>query len=194
MPPPPTTIALLLPAAPAGASAEATAAYWAPAIADAYARLHAPHAALLYIGAPAPFSTARRAATFCAAQQLLTALYALVYAHGAAHVDARVVLLAADDAPFGPVLSVAQLADLHEWDLLLVARSADGYQQQGEFLAYASSASVRVNYVPAGTEPAGAAEDAGAEPAGAAEDAGAEPADHTVVAGRCARAREARPR
>ncbi|KAA8893511.1 hypothetical protein FN846DRAFT_913959 [Sphaerosporella brunnea] len=140
--------ALLLPPSPS-ASIASSIAFWTPTIASAYARLRGP--SLLYIGVSPLFSTASRRASFAAAQKLLTALYALIYdlaaAHNAEDVDIRIVFLAEEDAAFGPVMSVEQLADLHEWDQLLCPHSDVGYLLQGQFLSSTSSPGIRVYYV-----------------------------------------------
>jgi hypothetical protein len=173
--------ALLLPPSPS-ASIQSSVSFWTPTITSAYARLRGP--SLLYIGVSPPFSTASRRASFAAAQKLLTALYALIYGlastHDAADVDARIVFLSEEDAAFGPVMSVEQLADLQEWDQLLCPRNDMGYLLQGQFLASTSSPGVRVYYVDAPT----AAGDGEEEEAAAIQEVEGE--EHTVIAGGCA--------
>ena len=172
------TTALLLPAAPTN-SVDAAIAYWKPSIVSAYARIRSPH--LLYIGVFPPFATDSRCASFDPAQKLFTALYNLIYALGvqnqAEGVDARVVLLTEDDAAFGPVMSLEQLADLLQWDMLLCPRNDQGYLLQGQFLSASTSPGVTVcYYVDAGVA------QAGGNPADLEIVDGDE---HTVVAGIC---------
>ncbi|KAA8899748.1 hypothetical protein FN846DRAFT_909478 [Sphaerosporella brunnea] len=82
-------------------------------------------------------------ASFAAAQKFLTAVYALIYDLAAADnyedVDVRIVFLSKEDAVFGPVMSVEQLADLQEWDQLLCPLSDVGYLLRGQFLSSTSS-------------------------------------------------------
>lgn len=169
--------ALLLPPSPS-ISIQSSVSFWTPTIKSAYARLRGP--SLFYIGVPPPFSTASRRASFAAAQKLLTALYALIYglsaSQDAADVDVRIVFLSEEDAAFGPVMSLEQLADLQEWDQLLCPRNDVGYLLQGQFLASASSPGVRVYYVDAPTTTGDKEE----EEAAIQE---AEGKEHTIVAG-----------
>jgi hypothetical protein len=169
--------ALLLPPSPS-TSIQSSVSFWTPTITSAYARLRGP--SLLYIGVTPPFNTTSRRASFAAAEKLLTALYALIYGlsaiHDAADVDVRIVFLSEEDAVFGPVMSVEQLADLQEWDQLLCPRNDVGYLLQGQFLASTSSPGVRVYYVDAPTK----AEDGEGGESAIREVNGEE---HTVVAG-----------
>lgn len=179
----PLTTALLLPPSP-HTSIASTLTFWTAPLTSALARpLTLP--TLLYIGVPAPFPTTPRRTTFAPAQRLLTGLYSLVYRltprpASAVPFDVRIVLLSPEDeaeASFGPVMSTDQLADLQEWDVLLVPRGEAGYQLQGAFLAATGSPGVHVYYVDAGVRaPAGEVD---AELAGAA----GEGEEHAVVAG-----------
>jgi hypothetical protein len=176
------TTALLLPSS-AGATIQSSIAFWAPTLTSAYRRLSGPN--LFYIGVRPPFSTASRRASFANAQKLLAALYALVCelatTHDAIEVDARIVFLSDEDAAFGPVMSLEQLADLMEWDQLFCPRCDVGYLLQGQFLASTSSPGVRVYYVDApGAAATGADGEADSETL-----RNVEGEEHTVVAGGC---------
>lgn len=95
-----------------------------------------------------------RCTSFNAAQSLLGAIYRVVCdvaeETSKQDVDVRIVLLTEDDQPFGPVISVEQLAEMHDWAQLLCPRQDIGYQLQGQFLASAVSPSMIVNYVSIG--------------------------------------------
>jgi hypothetical protein len=172
-------IALVLPPVPSSTAPISSAInFWSPSIRAAYARLPNIPPSLLYIGVFPPFAVSSRRASFVAAQKLLTALYALAYNLDVQHaVDVRIVFLDEHDAAFGPIMSVEQLADLQEWDQLLVSRNDLGYQLQGQFLAATGSPSMRINYVEPGAFAMSGVEDAEE----AIEERGER--EHSVVAG-----------
>jgi len=179
----PLTTALLLPPSP-HISIVSTLSFWTAPLTSALSRpLTLP--TLLYIGVPPPFPTSPRCTTFAPAQRLLTGLYSLIHRLSPSStttptIDVRIVLLSPEEdaeATFGPVISTNQLADLQEWDVLLVPRGEAGYQLQGAFLAATGSPGVHVYYVDAGVRAETEAEDA--ELAHVRE----EGEEHTVVAG-----------
>jgi len=181
----PLATALLLEPSP-HTSIASSLAFWTASVTTALARPRV-LPTLLYIGVPPPFATVPRRSSFALAQRMLTGLYSLVHRllspapTAAPPIDVRIVFLAADDdaadaAAFGPVVSVDQLADTREWDVLLVPRGEAGYQLQGAFLAATASPGVRVYYVDAGVPAATETEDA--ELAAASEGD-----EHSAVAG-----------
>ena len=128
----PLTTALLLPPSP-HTSIASTLSFWTAPLTSALSRpLTLP--TLLYIGVSPPFPTSPRRTTFAPAQRLLTGLYSLFHRLSPSStttptIDVRFVLLSPEEdaeATFGPVMSTDQLAELQEWDVLLVPRVKPG--------------------------------------------------------------------